>query len=242
MRPPTRSDRRPSSGSPQGLVDVPAAAPPSPSSAAIFREIADTYSPNYYALQARNRLLDIEQRTSVAGQLVADAQGIANSADEVLDALDEAEASAEQFAYPQRDPRAAQRHALWGTNSIGSSMAAGAICLPGSSLGIGYCKVEVPRGPVRATLAQRWSQAASAAMRTLGSDASDAVIENDDDEATLIAAQPSGEANIPAREVDFADEVPRVEYSTQARIYWNGRLGSATAFARARVTGLDRPV
>ena len=215
--------------------------------AEIFREIGENYGLDYYGLQARNRLMDIEQRTSVAGQLIANAEGIANSADEVLDALEEAESKAANFAYPLDDPRAQQRHALWASENPPTDLTAGAKCSGADrKKNAAFCKsetsstaVELAKAPTKSKSKGKASKATKSkkVLATLDwkDDASEQTIENDDPEGGGdLDPQAAGEARVPTVKVTFEKDVPRIDYSTQARIYWNGRLGSATAFARAR--------
>ncbi len=198
----------------------------------IFREVADNYSYDYYAIQARNRLTDIEQRSSVAGQLVANAQSIANSADEVLDALEEAEANAAQFAYPMDDPRAQQRHALWGKEKGSGDLVAGRLCSK-QERATGMCTPDRAIGPTQP------AKLAELDLETI----EDVTIENDDPEGSgSMDESAKGEAKVRKKRLKFSKEVPRIDYSTQARIYWNGRFGSATAFAKARDGEMIGPV
>lgn len=198
----------------------------------IFAEVAENYTFNYYGLQAKNRLLDIEQRRSVAGPLVANAETIANSADEVLDALEAAADGASGFAAPASDPRAQQRHALWASNDGDVELTRGKACAPGVEDPLGLCMLKGALAKV-----------AGSQLLDGTNDLSDLTVENDDPEGEGgIDEAARGEARVPNTPVSFGPDVPRIEYSTQARIYWNGRLGSATAFARARDGDVVGPV
>ena len=188
----------------------------------VFTEIAQRYDFDYYALQAANRVLDIDQRTSVAGQLAASAETLSNSADEVLDALEEASARASADAFVASDPRAAPRHALWGSGEVPTDWSTGKKCDPKDKSTAKYCKAaNVAMAPVVAI------------DEPIEDEAS--VIDDDPEPKGELDARAKGDAEVPSKKMRFDPKaVPRIEYSTAARIYWDGRLGSGLAFARAR--------
>jgi soluble lytic murein transglycosylase-like protein len=201
----------------------------------IFVDISESYGISYYGLQARNRLMDLGQRSSVAGQLVASAEGIANSADEVLDALEEAEEEVSEYAFPMDDPRARQRHAFWGSDDGPASWTSGEVCPNTNATDRAFCQLQFEALPsstasiLGATLAAGSGQAALASNAPVDRDA----LLPDDDERELEELN-RGDARVPHEKVEFDDTPPRIEYSSQARIYWDGRLSSAVAFANYR--------
>ena len=188
----------------------------------VFQEIADTYNFDYYAIQARNRMMDIDQRTSVSGQLAASAESIANSADEVLDALEEAgdKASAESFV--ESDPRSAQRHALWGQEGERAEWTGGKKCDPSTAKGRKYCKSsKINQDPKGKKLAAK-------------SEDESKVVDDDPEPEMGVGEVSKKEMAVPTAKLHFEEKVPRIEYSTAARIYWDGRASSGLAFARMR--------
>ncbi len=198
---------------------------------AVFVEIAEKYDYDYYALQARNRAMDIEQRTSVAGQLANTAETVANSADAVLDALDEAADNVSADATVGADPRTQPRNALWGADELPEKWESTKKCDPKDKRTAKYCKAE--------KIAKR---AAEKKLATLEED--DKTLIDDDPEPTSgLDARAKGDATVPKKKLRFDKKpVPRIEYSTAARIYWDGRMGSGLAFARARQGELIGPV
>lgn len=186
---------------------------------ALFVEIADTYDFDYYSIQARNRVMDIDQRTTVSGQLAASAESVANSADEVLDALEEAGSKAGAEAFVASDPRSQPRHALWGSKETPDDWSDGKKCDPKDKSTAKYCK----------------AAKIQMAKTAIASVEDDKKIVDDDPEPEAIDERIDGDAPVPTQKLRFNPKaVPRIEYSTQGRFYWDGRLGSGLAFARAR--------
>lgn len=205
----------------------------------IFVDIAESDTLGYYGLQSRNRLMDLEQRRSVAGQLVASAEGIANSADQVLDALEEAEfkAAADAFAYPLDDPRTRQRHALWGSQTLPQNWTSGEACDGKPKSPKGFCQI----APTTVNTTSTGSK--TTLVTSVQVDDDSTVIDDDTEPPTELDARATRDARIPTRKVRFDEsQAPRIDYSTMGRIYWEGRMGSGVAFARARDGELVGPV
>lgn len=188
---------------------------------AVFERLQQAHRTRYYGLQASNRILDIDQRLSVSGSMIAHAEDIANTADFALDAMESAQPG---FAVTSMadDPRTMLRgYALQPTPSPAACNAieTGISCLPPST--------EIPPKALEVLTNAVSPTTKIGSILGLGAE----LVERDSD-SDGSGSEPADSSPLPKQKLKRS--TARANYSTQARIYWDGRLGSSTSFARAK--------
>jgi soluble lytic murein transglycosylase-like protein/tetratricopeptide (TPR) repeat protein len=209
----------------------------------VFTDLARAYELGYYGLQARNRLLDIRQRSAVDSTLVSKTRTLLEGSDEALRVMDEAaEKMDENVSSYTRDPRAIPRRADVLQDDGPASDVSVRSCDAETAAEEKYCKLEQGRLPqdTRAALESvlsPLSPLASIYTTNLPSDEAlqaAALDDDDQDDVRELGDMDVVDAPSPSRDVEVAaGRAPRVEFGTHARIYWEGRAGSNVAFARA---------
>jgi soluble lytic murein transglycosylase-like protein len=201
----------------------------------VFREIVDTRPTSYYGLQARNRILDIEQREKLEGTFVASTQDVAESAEAVLDALEEARDQVDPVSTAAAmDPREAPRAAEWGARELSVSLTE-----PGPSCIMSHGDIEnacVPSVTVaNASTTVGFSQVPVKEQAFSRTDTDEETI------AELDALNPS-EPALFVKPGKLGTERKRLRWTTAGRIYWGGRLDSAADFAAWRDGRIPGPI
>ncbi len=196
----------------------------------VFQEIVNSRPTSYYGLQATNRMVDIDQREKLEGTFVASTQDIAESADAVLDALENAREEIDPVTRAARDPREAPRVAEWGGTDLSISLSEpGPTCRRGPQSEVedlcatptAIVATDSPSPssftPVVAATAPEWSNG-----------------EASEENIAELDALNTGEPEVFTKPGELGSERKRVRWTTAGRIYWNGRYDSATSFAAWR--------
>ncbi|QDG54010.1 tetratricopeptide repeat protein [Persicimonas caeni] len=218
--------------------------------AKLYGDVSEAYELGYYGIQARNRLLDIQQRKAVDGSVLAGTQGLVERGDEVLEEMDRAgdALAKKQTQAPYRDPRLVQR------TGEGEPAAPPQVADQVSHV---KCEAETPEDQqfcelMAGKLTGRSKKAlmmALAPMRPYSGLLStgmpgmtpDQVAEAafDDDESNDVVElgdKAGADAPAPRRGIQVTEKTrtaPRIRYNTEARIYWEGRSDSPVAFVKA---------
>jgi soluble lytic murein transglycosylase-like protein/tetratricopeptide (TPR) repeat protein len=217
----------------------------------LYQDIGEAYELGYYGIQARNRILDIQQRQAVDTDVLAQAEGIVERGDLVLAEMDRAGAGLTEKARAQtppfRDPRLVQRT---GEEEVGSPPPVArelsqVTCDAESEEDQKFCQLmagQLPDTSHQAMQIALSSMQPYAALLSTGlpSLTPDQVVEAsfDDDERddTLELGDNAGaDAPAPRRgvKVEPKSKPPRIDYNTEARVYWEGRSDSPIAFVKA---------
>lgn len=213
--------------------------------AKLFREVHDSHSHRYYGLQAASRLLDIEQRQSDSGTILTRAEDVSTSGEFVLEVFDEAEQALANSRDLAEDD---QRLALKGhrIEEQVTKVSPGLVCEAETESDDAFCKLEGGTLPPEALQVIRSTFSPSSkvgAVFATGVSAMDEPVDRDTDAVAELDREPIDEPRVPLGKVDFQNSATRsAQYSTAARIYWGGRLGSATEFAAFREGSLYGPV
>ncbi|MFP4600168.1 MAG: transglycosylase SLT domain-containing protein [Persicimonas sp.] len=216
----------------------------------LYSDVADAYDLNYYGIQAKNRMVDIRQRQAVDGALLTHAQGIVKGGDEAIAAMDDAaEVLADRDAVaPYRDPRMVPRTGeeppaappeeaaeLSRLKCEAESVEDQKFCqlMAGQMPGEGRQALQMALAPI-----QPYAGLLSTGLPLVSpEELTEASFDDDDPEDRLELGDQAGtDAPAPRRDVELADltsQVPRVQYNTEARIYWEGRSDSPIAFVKA---------
>ena len=195
--------------------------------AEVFVDIHQARPDGYYGLQAANRLLDIQQRTTVDETLLAQAEQIGQSADVVFDAFDQSDGPQVAGASNHPDPR---------TEPVGSALADESTnhrwgpalraavadadecedddCLP-PGLGLPFPTYGLTWNLGQPLMDPRLQDAVQPVSTRPMADGS---------------ADAGDEAELPDRDIQFSDDTPRVRFNTDGRIYWRGRHDSDVEF------------
>ena len=185
-----------------------------------YRDLRREYPSHYYGIQANNRLLDLRQRRTVDGEFRAQTDRILRSSEPVLYELEKAAEALEDRPLdrpsttpvpkrPGQGNAASRRHDRScdvGPGRAEESCLASADGEPSQAILDAFQETLSPLSPLRT-----FTGLAPSARRSAPGQSND------------VQERPS--ATNP-------DGVPRIEYPTQARIYWNGRYDSRVAFAR----------
>ncbi|MGM0556507.1 MAG: transglycosylase SLT domain-containing protein [Myxococcota bacterium] len=212
----------------------------------LFSDVANAYELGYYGLQARNRLLDIRQRSTVDSALVSKTNTLLEGSDEALRVMDEAARKIQENGSAgdhSVDPRAVPRRTedMLQDEPPASDVSARS-CDAETAADEKYCKLEQgvlpentqaalesilsPLGPFTSLYTTRIPS--DEAMRAAALD------DEDRDDVRELGDMSLVDAPSPKRDVDVqSDEAPRVDFGTHARIYWEGRAGSNITFAKA---------
>ena len=204
--------------------------------AEVFAEILQARPDDYYGIQSVNRLMDLDQRSTIDDTLIARADEVSDAADAVLDVFDQAEqvhpASARHDnPDPRRQPRGSgvagqSADRLWGDALIASMHDEDCNpdddCSPG--LGLPFPTYGLTWHVGQPLLDPRMAEHVQPATTRTDWNGEDA-------EQPAGAEPASADADAVRDDIDFADNPTRVRYNTEARIYWNGRHGSEVEFA-----------
>lgn len=194
--------------------------------AEIFEQVRNGWPSSYYGIQSANRILDIQQRGTLNRTLLADAIEVSTEADRALDALEVAEAAMVQVSWDGlEDPRMTLR---------------GQDGLPASVVATSVTPAQ-PSSEPQPELALAAMQRVLGAPLTLSGITGTEDIEERDGDSWNDASAPIDPLNVPKQKL-AKRSTSRVGYTTSGRIYWDGRLGSSTAFARWRDGELIGPV
>ncbi|MFU8803787.1 MAG: tetratricopeptide repeat protein [Bradymonadaceae bacterium] len=205
--------------------------------AAIFGEVARVYTTSYYGHQANGRLIDIASRRSVSGPVMAQAGPLVRSTESALDAMeDAAHMLATRRLIAPADPRMKPLE-----NDLVAALSQDRGATPANCLYQGPVRAEACRAAdldlKSANSLPRWttpSPVANAVLQVAANPITSAR-DNDDedrDEVAELDAHRVEDARIPRRPARFGARPGRVRYTTDARIYWNGRHDSDVAFVR----------
>lgn len=206
---------------------------------ALFTEIQQTRPTGYYGLQAANRLQDMDQRSNFDDTFFAQSDRLSEHADRALDNFDDpfqvpATGPARSAPDPRLEPlttgvNGERNNELWDQNILAAILdgdchttyacAARWMGLPYSTEGLPWSLGRL--GADRA--AEEGSRRAPLSRSMLASTADEPVVEGLDYDG-------APQARIPGGQRDFSDDVPRIRYTTEGRIYWHGRHGSDIAF------------
>ena len=207
--------------------------------AKLFAEIHQTRPNSYYGIQSSNRLLDLDQRATLDDSFIAQADRITDSAGQVLDVFDDlVHAGPIQSRYSGTDPR---------TQPLGEGLAGRSVnrmwdqellaalsdedcavadgCVPrglglpfptyGLTWNLGHPLLDTRMGGLHpVTTRAAWDQGQEESIEGL----------DHEDHAN---------PRIPQNDIEFPDQdVARIRFNTDARIYWRGRHESDVEFAR----------
>jgi len=195
----------------------------------VFERVQNDHRTRYYGLQASNRILDIDQRLSVSGALVAQAEDVANAADLALDALDTAHAYL-ALASSHEDPRTLLR----GYES--ETQAPEELLCTVDGL-VDRCEAnpgDIPQRALEVLSAAVSPTSQIGNILGLGAEFTERDADSDGS-----GSGPASIGVLPKQKLQNTQN--RAQYSTSARIYWDGRLGSSTSFARAREGKIPGP-
>lgn len=188
----------------------------------VFAQVRDDHRTRYYGLQAANRILDIDQRLSVDGALIAKTEDIANAADIALDALETAEANV-ALASNVRDPRTLLR-------GYAETTPTEEVCVE--------CEVEAPIPENALEVLNMAVSPLSQISNVLGIGADLPERDTDSDGS---GGDTRSEKPLPKARLKHNSPV-KADYTTSARIYWDGRMSSSASFARARGGQIPGPM
>lgn len=212
----------------------------------VFSEVSRVYPSSYYGIQADNRLVDIATRRSLGQPVLAQANPLVQSTEGALDAMeDAAEILATRRFAPPTDPRMVPLEddllaALHRRDQDQEAHRASStdVCVFEGPIRTEHCRTVALDIKGSNTL-PRWttpSPLANAVLQAAANPITQAQTSIDDDDRDDVAELDRGrqqEARVPTRPMRFSRKaVPRVRYSTDARIYWNGRDDSDIAFVR----------
>ncbi len=188
---------------------------------ATFASISRAYSSTYYGIQAKNRLTDLEQRTSVHGSIEAKTEGIVNAGEKALDAFDDAiKVNEWETPLEQDSDRNIPRRALWGDGQA-EEYTSVSKCTPDST--DTYCDA-VWGDKTEGVLFSPLDQKQSVVKETLV--APEKISELEEDSKLEYDFPSIADAKLPPVSVRFPKKIPkdaRVKYPTSARMYWAGR-------------------
>ncbi len=207
----------------------------------LFDELRSSRPNSYYGIQATNRLIDLDQRSTVDDSLMAEASRVSQRADNVFDAFEEASvnpvAPDSLARQPEQDPRAMpvvdgaaarENDQMWERDFIAAlhdeNCSIEDRCTP-HGLGLPFPTYGLTWNLDQPLLDPRMSDHFQPVTTRVAWEERDESIEGlDYDDAP--------EARVPESDVEFAaDQTPRVRFNTDARIYWNGRFDSDMGFA-----------
>ena len=194
--------------------------------AELFAELAQSRPNSYYGIQGMNRLIDLRQRAPADGTFLAQADRLGDSADQVLNAFDGAtQISGTRAVALDADPRTQPIPASQ-NNSTNSET-------NGESLGElidQYCE---PHRPCRAALMRLPAYGLTWRVGHTEITRSSLGLPSDDEIEPIegLDYEDAPEIRVPRRGVEFpGEQVPRINFDRDARIYWNGRNASDIAF------------
>ncbi|MEZ4459835.1 MAG: transglycosylase SLT domain-containing protein [bacterium] len=189
----------------------------------VFQQVTQGWPSSYYGIQAANRVLDVQQRSTVDKQLLAEAIDVAAAADIAIDALEAAEDAAASGWTPAADPRLALR-----MDDVSQEPS------PCS----GDCN---PQPEVAQSLALQAMERVLVSTVPLTGFVGTEDIEDRDGDSWNDASAGNDPIVLPKKRLTKKSDA-RVSYTTAGRIYWDGRLGSATSFARFKDGELIGPL
>jgi hypothetical protein len=178
---------------------------------------------SYYSIQAENRILDVQQRESVDGTMLAQVVDIAAAGDEAIDAIEAIEPANSSLLWASiEDPREALRLDSETAASFPDEEAA-----------------EAKKATEALTLAAV-DRVLSTPLSLTDVVGSEDIAERDGDSEND-ASEPMTPVKMPKTKLAKKSS-SRATYTTAGRMYWNGRLGSTTSFARYREGELIGPL
>lgn len=183
-----------------------------------FASVSRAYPSTYYGIQAKNRLIDLEQRTSVHGSIESKTEGIVNDGEKVIDAFDDA-IEVQKWETPDSSERETQRNALWDDGSPEEYTSVSA-CTPDSTET--YCDAvwgDKAEGVLFSPIEQKATTVAKPAIP-------EKVSELEEDSKLEYDFPSVADAKLPPIRVRFPRKIPkdaRVKYPTSARMHWAGR-------------------
>ncbi len=184
---------------------------------ATFASVSRAYPSTYYGIQAKNRLIDLEQRTSVHGSIEAKTEGIVNAGEKAIDAFDDAIQIETWEAPIEKDSdRTQPRDALWGDGTTEQFTSVRA-CTPDSTET--YCDAvwgDKSEGVLFSPLEQKPPLEPEP----------EPISELEEDSKLEYDFPTVADAKLPPLAVRFPKNIPkdaRVKYPTSARMYWAGR-------------------
>jgi soluble lytic murein transglycosylase-like protein/tetratricopeptide (TPR) repeat protein len=188
----------------------------------VWQQVYSGWRSSYYAIQSANRILDVQQRESVDGAMLAQVVDLAAAGDVAIDAIEAAESSNSVLSWASiEDPRIALR--LDREDVIMSS------------------PDELPQGESASVLAvAAMDRVLSTPISMTDVMGSQDIAERDGDSANDVS-EPITPLKVPKAKLAKMSSM-RVSYTTSGRMYWNGRLGSTTSFARYREGELIGPL
>ncbi len=218
--------------------------------ATLFAELNQTRPNSYYGVQAANRLVDLEQRQILDDSFLAQADRVTESSGQVLDAFDEIDRlGVMQARYSGVDPR---------TQPLGEALAGQSVNrMWDQELLAALSNEECPRadrcspkglGLPFPTYGLTWNLDQPLLDSRMGGGISPATTHtgwDSDQEETIEGLDHRSQADprIPYRDVEFADQdVARIRFNTDARIYWSGRHESDVEFVRYQQGDMIGPV
>ncbi len=212
----------------------------------IFEEVYEAHSHRYYGLQAASRMLDIEQRISDSGSILTRAEDISTRGEFVLEVFEEAEAALEDSReYAETDQRLALKGHEEPEPEVPTGVSPSLMCEAESEGAEAFCRLETRGLPPEAVdvIQATFSPASKVGGIFSASVEAQDVRNVDSDAVAELDRDPIDEPQVPLGKVDFDDSATgSAQYSTSARIYWGGRLGSATEFAAFREGSLYGPI
>ena len=196
-----------------------------------FASVSRAYASTYYGIQAKNRLVDLEQRTSVHGSIEAKTEGIVNSGEKALDAFDNAIQSWDDTPLREIDDgREKPRHALWGDPPLEEDYISVMVCTPESKET--YCdavwgdKDDTPKlfSPLDPEL--NIAVKGAAAANQIKPEEKNTLSELEEDRKFDYDFPTLADAKLPKVGLRFPKHLRkknRINYPTSARMYWAGR-------------------
>jgi tetratricopeptide (TPR) repeat protein len=218
---------------------------------ALYQDIAEAYDLGYYGIQARNRIVDIQQRKAVDTNVMAETKDIVERGDEVIEELDRAGVAlaekARDDAPSYRDPRLIPRtgEADEGAPPQIAEELSQVKCEAESEDDQKFCELmagQLPEDSRRAlqmalSPVQPYAGLLSTGLPNLTPDQLVDASFDDDERADVVELGDNAGADAPAPrrgvKVDGKSKPPRVPYNTEARLYWEGRGDSPIAFVKA---------
>lgn len=197
-----------------------------------FASVSRAYSGSYYGIQAQNRLIDLEQRTSVHGAITSKAKNMNEVGDDAVEALDSA---IEKWKAPPNAPlneevqetRDQSRHALWGLEDKVEYRSA-KTCSEDSKAS--YCDAVWGNPKENTTL-----------FTPLKHDnpepqikKSENLIQDEDEEKIEFVLGTRADAKLPSARIRFPKRPSntRVKFATPAKFFWKGRAHEDFKYAQ----------
>ncbi len=207
----------------------------------LFTELKETRPHSYYGLQAANRLNDLQQRTPADSGFIAQTDFLTEQADQALDAFEQASFFAGsggggRFSDPRTQPLAGEptddldesEEEIWQQEMVAAVLneqcTEDDFCSPGR-LGLPFPSYGLTWNLGRPLLDARTAHS----MENIRTRAARASAQEESLEG--LDRRDSDQVRVPRADIEFPDDnVPRIRFNTEARIYWNGRRDSDVAF------------